>query len=1411
MKTSIFKRNMALFLALVLCFTAITGAAVTPAYASGIQEEVRMTAFPLTGDAQFSANWGHDDLQYMNGWSDKATRYLYVRAVGDYEDQICYCIEPGVNLTSTNILTQRDESFWDNYPSEYNSTISADDIKLLIGRILQYGFSSYVSRRWMSQNAEDADRLGNATATQLLIWETVVGERDAEFNKVSTNGKDPILRGIREDNPVYSQTMSHYNRIEASVQSHTMLPSFFARSTGKAQDVELTWDGSKYSATLTDTNNVLSNYTFTANIPSIRCSVNGNQLSITAEQVPDSPVTITASKNNSKRRGIVTWSDGHIGPDGTLQDLVTYTQSVTDPIKGYLNVKVSLGSMKIVKTAEDGKVDGITFTVTGNGINETVQTNSVGEIQIANLIPGSYTVTEQSLDQYAPQESRQVTVVSGQTATVTFNNTLRRGDLIVAKTAEDGLVEGTKFHLYGTSQSGIEVDEYAVADGTGRAYFRDVLIGTGYTLEEVDVAARYVVPDSQSAAIEWNTVTQKSFENRLKKWNATITKRDSETGTAQGDASLAGATYGVYKGNELVDTYTTGATGQFTTSDYPCGDNWSIREITPSEGYLLDSTSHHVGVEPRHYTAEYNSLPLNVTEQVIKGSIAIIKHTDSGETQLETPEVGAEFIVYLKSSGSYDGAKASERDYLTCDGNGFAQTKDLPYGVYTVHQVRGWEGREPLPDFDVYIAKNGQVYRYLANNAMFESYIKIVKVDAESGKTIPYAGAGFQLYRPDGSKVTQTFTYPEVTSIDTFYTNAEGCLITPEALEFGTGYSLVEVAAPLGYVLDSTPVFFDVTEENAIKEGPVFLVEVVKANTAQKGVIKVSKTGEVFSSVTESGGVYQPVYTPQGLPGAVFEITAAEDTYTPDGTLRYSAGEVVDTVTTGAAGTAESKPLYLGKFEIREVTAPSDMVVSKEAHSVELTYAGQEVEVTETAASITNQRQKVSVTLEKAMEQNELFGIGMNGEITAVTFGLYAAENLTAADGSVIPADGLIEIISVDESGQGTAATDLPVGSYYLKERATDSHYILSDEKYPVVFEYAGQDTALVEIKANGGAAIDNRLICGSVHGLKKDDDGTPLDWALLGLFRADESEFTADKALMTAVSGEDGSFQFDRVPYGNWLVREIASPIGFLLSEVSYPVEISEDGAVIEVEVENTRIRGTVQLTKVDEDYPDNKLSGAEFDVYQDINGNKELDAEDKLVGTLTEASVGVYEMSGVEYGGHFVKERTAPEGFFLDKNAYYFEITEHGSLVTVENKAGVGFVNTAQVGSLKIVKTSSDKNVEGFSFRVTGPNGYEQVFTTNGAGEIVIEGLRIGEYRVSEVLNEKSAAYVLPADKTAGVLNNSVTIVEMHNELRDTPKTGDDSNPALWAALMGVSVLGAGACGVIYFQGRKKKEDVE
>lgn len=1408
MKMQKFKRTVSLFLAMLMCVTTLFGMGTT-AFAAEETDEVYLISYPRDGDANYGGEWGHNSLSFMNGWSTATSRFTTIRAMGSYEGNICYCIEPGVPQQTGNTFTKKGEDFWDEYPSSYNSTISPDDIKLFIGRIFQYGYTGTISTSWRSQN-EGGDKLANAVATQLLIWETVVGERDADFNKVGTGGKSAIVEQISTNHPLYSRIMGYYNSIAASVQRHSKVPSFFSKSAGKAQNIELAWDGEKYTATLTDTNNVLSDYLFSASVPGIRFSVNGNKLTITADTAPADTVTITAEKRNSQRRGVITWTDGVYGPNGKLQDTVTYAQTVSDPVKGYLNIKVSYGSAKIIKTSEDGKVEGISFTITGNGVNKTVTTGAGGVIQIDNLAPGVYTVTEQSYDKYEPQEVRRVTVVSGQVATVNFNNTLKRGTLIVTKTSEDGLNEGVKFYLYGTSLSGLAVDEYAVTDNTGKAVFSDVLIGTGYTLEEVDTAIRYVVPEQQTAAVEWNAVTNKSFTNILKKWNVIVTKSDAETGMPQGDAALAGAVYGIYKGDQLVDTYTTDANGQFTTKYYVCGDDWTIREITPSEGYLLDSSVYPIGAEAKNYAVEYNTTANDVTEQIIKGRIAIIKHTDDGETQLETPEAGAEFAVFLKAAGSYDSAKTSERDYLICDENGYAVTKDLPYGIYTVHQTKGWDGRELLSDFDVYISKDGQTYRYLANNRNFESYIKIVKVDAETGKVIPLAGAGFRLYRPDGSLITQTFTYPEVTTIDTFYTNSDGYLITPEKLEYGTGYSLVEVSAPYGYTLNSEPVYFDVTADNATEENAVTVVEVMKPNTAQKGVLRISKSGEVFSSVTEADSIYQPVFAVKGLAGAVYEITAAEDIITPDGTLRYAAGEVVDTVTTDETGLAESKPLYLGKYEVREITAPTGYVLNTEVHTAELVYAGQEVEITETAADFCNERQKAAVSLDKVLEQDERFGIGTSGELFAVTFGLFATEKLVAADGSIIPADGLLEIVSVDKNGHAVCKTDLPFGSYYLKELSTDGHYILSDEKYPIVFEYAGQDTALVDIKANSGAPIENKLLYGEIHGLKKDEDGSGLAGALIGLFRADCTEFTTEKAILTATSAEDGSFSFVRVPYGNWIVREIEAPTGFVLSEKTYPVTVDADGAVVEVEIENTRIRGTVQLTKLDRDYPDNKLTGAEFTVYRDSNGNKELDADDELVGTLTESGIGVYELSDLLYGCYFVKETKAPDGFYLDENAYYFEITEDGTTVTVENEAGKGFVNAPQIGSLKIIKTSSDGKVEGFSFRVTGPNGYVGVFTTDKNGEIIIDDLRIGEYVVSEVSDGASSAYVLPPDKTASVYEGAVTKVEMHNELRDTPKTGDDSNPARWLALLGVSAAGAATLGVVGFR-KRRKEDAE
>ena len=1395
---NIFKKNGRRILSAALCLLMVMAALPMSAFAWTSEEGVNCTSsfgdhyvgsdgsYYRSRDTMtviiYDSDGNISTKTYASGTAK--SKYLMTDSSGTHQ---VYCVESGVDFNTGNSYVSKNgnnSSYFRNLPM---------DAQFGIMMALMYGWHEGKSSPVAGTNTDDY-----AFATQTIIWEYQQQLRTSPSDLHSANG-------IAAD--MYYSTIQGrpaekcYNWILAQMANHYTIPSFASRSQSGAATHTLKYnpDTKAYSMTLVDTNNTLADLKFSAS--GIKVTRNGNSYTFTSDKMITSPVTVTAQKNvNLDCDDMLIW--GCIGKQ-------TMVSGASDPVFFYFKIDTeTYGTGHIKKTSEDGVVSGIQFNISGNGVNQNVVTGADGTVDI-QLMPGVYTVTEQNTPRYEPQSVQRVTVVSGHTSTVTFNNTLKRGDLEVIKNSEDKMVEGVKFHLYGTSLSGLPVDEYAVTDTNGVARFEDVLISgsTPYTVEEVDTAIRYVVPASQTAPIEWEKVTSRTFNNVLKKFQVTVTKSDAETGTAQGNASLAGATYGIFKGEELIDTYVTDANGQFTTKYYICDDDWTIKEISPSEGYLLDPTVHHVGAEPQLYTVEHNSTANDVNEQVIKGNISFIKHTDDGETQIETPETGATFEVFLKSAGSYEAAKETERDILTCDENGFAQSKDMPYGVYTVRQTSGWEGRELMKPFDVFINKDAQTYRYLINNANFESYIKIVKKDAETGKTIPYAGVGFQIYDPNGNLVTMTFTYPEITTIDTFYTTDEGFLITPQALEYGTGYSLVEVQAPYGYVLNSEPIYFDVAQENSEDEGGFTVIEVVRTNMAQKGTITVTKSGEVFYTVAGDKGVYHPIFAVAGLEGAVYEIVAAEDIYTLDGTLRASKGEVIDTITTGEDGTATSKELYLGKYEVREVTAPMGYVLNTEAHAVELVYAGQNVAVTETATDFVNERQRVQIDLVKSLAVDEAYGIGKSGEIFDVTFGLFAAEELTAADGEVIPADGLIEVISLDENGKGLVRSDLPIGSYYVKELSTNAAYVISDEKYPVIFEYAGQDTATVHTTANEGEAIENDIIYGSVSGKKSDEDGNALGGAVIGIFKTGTTEFTKDTAIAYTTTAEDGSFAFENVPYGTWVIREIESPTGFVLSEEEIAVTVSEVDEVVEIELVNYFIKGNIELTKVDEDYPDNKLSGAVFEVYADGNGDGKLDEGDTLLGEMTELEGGIYQMNELRYGKYLVREKTAPTGFVLDENVYPVSIEENGKTYTVENEAGVGFLNAAQKGALKIVKTSSDGKVEGFSFRVRG-EGYDQTVTTDKNGEIFIEGLRIGEYTVSEVNDAASADYILPADKQATVKVDATTIVEMHNELRDTPKTGDDFNLSLWAGLGAAFAIGAGALCVVGLK-RKKKED--
>lgn len=1077
-----------------------------------------------------------------------------------------YCIEPGHTLYSGNTLTEDGSTVWKNLGSAKQKAIN---LALLYGKPGSgKSLSGTEDQKWV--------------ATQLIVWEFVSGCRSTSEGYKCTNTK--FIDGICADgaNP---GVKSVYNTISKSLANYSTVPSFASAIASKAKTYEMKYSDGKYTLTLTDSNSILSDFSFKTT-GGVSASVSGNKLTLTSSNPVNDAVTFNSAKSMPSVGNTTLIPYG----DATLQDVITGVENDADPIRAYFKVKTSSRNLKLVKTSEDGNIANIEFTVKGDGYSKTVKTNSKGEFELTDLVPGKYTVTEITDSKYETQKSQTVKVESGKTATVTFENVLKKGSLEVVKTSEDNFNEGVKFHLYGTSLSGASIDLYATTNTDGVATFANVLVSGDkpYTLEEVDTTDRYVVPKKQTAPIEWNKVTQRSFENVLKKWNLTVTKTDAETKTSQGDATLAGAVYGIYDNGEVVDKYTTDKNGSFTTSYYVCGDKWTLKEIEPSEGYLLDETEYHIGAEAKKYTLENNSVSIGVTEDILKGKIAIIKHTDDGSTKIETPEKGAEFQVYLKSSGSYAKAKETERDTLVCDEYGFAETKDLPYGTYTVHQTKGWNGTEFIADFDVFISENNKTYKYLINNASLESYVKIVKVDSETGKQIPYAGAGFQIYDPNDKLVTMTYTYPEVTTIDTFYTNSDGYLITPETLPYGKGYSVVEVQAPYGYILDSTPVYFDITAEKISEENGVTIVKAEKKNTPQKGTITVEKTGEIFSNVTAVGGgytdengndvvlptIYQPEYSVSGLEGAVFEIYADENITTPDGTVRVTKDELVATLKTNSKGTATSKQLYIGKYRVVETVAPYGTVINPEPHTVELTYSGQNEKVTNTSTSFTNDRQKVIIDLTKILEQDEKFNISSNDEILNVSFGLYADEDLKASNGTVIPENGLIEIVTCDEKGKATFTTDLPIGSYYVKEISTDSHYILSEKKYPVVFEYAGQDVATVHISVNDGESIENEIIYGTIKGLKMDrETGENIAGALFGLFSTDETEFKEETAILTAESNEKGIFTFENVPYGEYIIRELKPAEGYLPNEKNYQATVSEDEEVIEITVENDKI----------------------------------------------------------------------------------------------------------------------------------------------------------------------------------------------------------------------------------------------
>ena len=1132
---------------------------------------------------------------------------------------------------------------------------------------------------------------------QLLIWETI-NSFGGDFVGASSVSIQSSIGGMAN---IASQ--STYNGFKKAVLAK--VDQFYTKPSISGQTVTLKVGESK---TLTDTTGALASYRDTplVNTTGISVTKQGNKVILTATGNPNPTGIVSFAYNVDLNY----YKDepGYYYEHAVSQDVATCGFAGRDPTSVTFNVKVELdGSMKIVKTSEDGKVSGVRFRVTGNGVDTTVQTGTDGTIIVPNLKAGSYTVTE------------------------------------------------------------------------------------------LDVPDQYVQPKSQTVTVKANETATVSFSNVLKKWEATITKVDAETGAAQGDASLAGAVYGVYHGSDLIDQYTTNASGQFTTKEYVCGDNWYIQEISPSSGYLLDTTKYPVGAEPDKYTLEHNQIPIGVKEQAIKGKIQIHKQY---ETLEGTPkdEAAAEFQVYLKSAGSYDKAKASERDTIITSASGYAVTKNMPYGTYIVHQTKGGAGREFVDDFEVVISANNQTYSYELLNELKNGQLKIIKtsddgkVEGIQFRVTRLADNYSKVYTTDASGLILTETLPifednegktkyqyRVEELDTKETFGYA-LPDPQIVTLEEG-DIAEVNfhnVPLE--IGTMAKFEDGTKDTQSAQD-IVLVDTVRYTGLQvgkeyklSGVLMNKATAKPFLDFDGNEVTAEATFTPTDADGTVdvtfmfsslhlkqdTEVVVFETLYREDIELATHAqiddeGQTVKIRVPEIGTTATSEDGHrvdpLGEVTIfdevsytnlkpeKEYTV-SGVLMDKATGKAFLDADGKEIKAETT---FTPTQPTGTVTVEFVFNATGLHGKEVVAFETLYYEGIELATHAEINDegqtvkiknpeiGTKATADGKKEITADKITITDVVSyKDLTPGKEYkltgvLMNKATNDKLLidgkeitaeatftpkattgevemtftfdareLTAETEVVVFETLYRDGIEIAVHADiedEGQTVKILPLHGSIMTTKvnADDPTDKISGATFGVYSDADGDgiFNAktDKLVGTLQEGDTGVYTLDSLPYGKFFLHEDKAPEGFVQDNIYYPFEIKEDGQIVNFETvpgkdfPNKPIKGTVTTTKVDATNPQHKLSGAVFEIYRDADGDgRYTEGVDALIGRMDEIETGFYSLSDLVYGKYLIYEAQAPANFVRDTIYYPFSITEDGQTVTFETIPGKDFPNS-------------------------------------------------------------------------------------------------------------------------------------
>ena len=1164
---------------------------------------------------------------------------------------------------------------------------------------------------------------------QLLIWETI-NSFGGDFVGASSVSIQSSIGGMAN---IASQ--STYNGFKKAVLAK--VDQFYTKPSISGQTVTLKVGESK---TLTDTTGALASYRDTplVNTTGISVTKQGNKVILTATGNPNPTGIVSFAYNVDLNY----YKDepGYYYEHAVSQDVATCGFAGRDPTSVTFNVKVELdGSMKIVKTSEDGKVSGVRFRVTGNGVDTTVQTGTDGTIIVPNLKAGSYTVTE------------------------------------------------------------------------------------------LDVPDQYVQPKSQTVTVKANETATVSFTNVLKKWKATITKVDAETGAAQGDASLAGAVYGVYHGSDLIDQYTTNASGQFTTKEYVCGDNWYIQEISPSSGYLLDTTKYPVGAEPDKYTLEHNQIPIGVKEQAIKGKIQIHKQY---ETLEGTPkdEAAAEFQVYLKSAGSYDKAKASERDTIITSASGYAVTKNMPYGTYIVHQTKGGAGREFVDDFEVMISANNQTYSYELLNELKNGQLKIIKtsddgkVEGIQFRVTRLADHYSKVYTTDASGLILTEALPifednegktkyqyRVEELDTKETFGYA-LPDPQIVTLEEG-DIAEVNfhnVPLE--IGTMAKFEDGTKDTQSAQD-IVLVDTVRYTGLQvgkeyklSGVLMNKATAKPFLDFDGNEVTAEATFTPTDADGTVdvtfmfsslhlkqdTEVVVFETLYREDIELATHAqiddeGQTVKIRVPEIGTTATSEDGHrvdpLGEVTIfdevsytnlkpeKEYTV-SGVLMDKATGKAFLDADGKEIKAETT---FTPTQPTGTVTVEFVFNATSLHGKEVVAFETLYYEGIELATHAEINDeGQTVELKNpQISTVAVTEDGSKTTLTaddvqitdtisysDLTVGVEYrmtgiLMDKATgkpfldfdgnevtaeatftpadadgtveltftfDSRQLDKDTKLVVFDELYRADTLLAVHKDIDAEDQTVEIRVPKIGTTATFEDGekeiianeeiTIIDSVAYSDLKPGK-EYTVSGVLMDKETGKafldingeevrasttfvpeeptgtvDVLFKFNAVFVQDKTDIVVFEDLYHKGIQLATHAEINDEGQTVTV----NPLHGSIMTTKVNADDPTDKISGATFGVYSDADGDGIFNAKtDKLVGTLQEGDTGVYTLDSLPYGKFFLHEDKAPEGFVQDNIYYPFEIKEDGQIVNFETVPGKDFPNKPIKGTVTTTKVDA------------------------------------------------------------------------------------------------------------------------